>query len=395
MSTIEHTASSEVGKVPILRRISELMHEKGDGFSIRAFSSRIGISRELLRRILAGDRHITPSTLEKIAQGLGISVERLKQTDTEKQSHELNTLWKAKHRTRAMLFRALDIATELVAVSKGVSERAYNLSVLGRVQFELQHYDEAHESFLSAFEHSEKVHELHGDSTLLHLVTSYLMVSYTIRKEYTSILQTLTVVEDIFAADPEKMGYAHYTRMKWYEHRGDLDRARRHSYVALECFEKTEDTEQIGKALINVAHFEYLAGNYQKSELALSDAISNLKNREYFYLIAVKEYAKTLIQLKEHAKASQLLDNHLGKYQGYPDLMAKLQILNTIAKDDPSFAIKVSSDQSVSLNVRYLACKQLMNYFSLKDDSASVMRYYKLGQILTDKKTKFFEEEGF
>lgn len=138
MSTVEHTVSSTTGRVPLPRRISELMAEKGDACSIRAFSARIGISRELLRLVLAGERSVTTSTLVKVAEGLGVTVERLTQEDTEKWELEIERICEAKNRTKPMLQRAFELSKQVVSIAKGATERAYALLMLGRVQFDLR-----------------------------------------------------------------------------------------------------------------------------------------------------------------------------------------------------------------------------------------------------------------
>jgi tetratricopeptide (TPR) repeat protein len=291
--------------------------------------------------------------------------------------------------------RALEIANELVQVSVGLTERCYSLANLGRAQFHLQQYEEAHESWLAAMDLAEKINHEFSDNTLLYHVTSFLLISYTIRKEYTNIVYTLNVVENAFGNDPEKMGYVHYARMKWYEHRGNLEQAKKHSYIALEYFEQTNNKSQIGKAQINVAHFEYLLRNYHKSKEMLSLAMINLKPFDYFYLLAVKDYVKVLLQLEDYLAASQVIEQNLDLAKKYPDFRGIFMVMYSIAKKDPTFAESVCEDLSMSVWVRNIACKSLMDYYSSKRDSESVMRYYEKGRILSNKKNKLFDEEGF
>ncbi|PWK08472.1 helix-turn-helix domain-containing protein [Tumebacillus permanentifrigoris] len=394
MSTIEHTASGTIGKIQIGRRISELMQERGDAFSIRAFSERIGMNRETFRTILKGERPITLPELEKVTKGLRISEERLRQMDSYKQQNELETLLNANERTKTMMLRAQKIANELVEVALGLTERCVYLLYLGQAQFYLQQYDEAHKSWLSAMEYAERVNNEYDDSTLLYHLTSFLLISFTIRKEYTSIQQTLDVVEGAFAADPMKMGYANYARMKWHEHRGNIDKAKEYSYTALGDFQQTNDNSQIGKAHINVAHFEYLTGNYQKSKDMLLLAMKYLKPYDYFYLLAVKDYVKVLLQLNENELASQVILANSDLANEYPDFKGMFQVMFSVAQDDPSFAISVSEDLNMSQWIRNIACKSLMDYYTSKGDAVSLMRYYEQVRTLSTKKNEFFEE-GF
>lgn len=385
MSTLENNVSTNLTRIPLGRRIGEILEEKGEEYSIRKFAERIGINRETLRIIIAGNRTILPSELEKISKGLEIGVERLKQLDSYKMEQELAALFRARKRTKVMLTRAYDLATNLASIALGATELCESLTNVGRVQFEMREYDKAHQSYLRAFEYAEKIHKAYGDNHHLHLVTSLLMLSFTTRKDYSKIEETLDVVEKAFAYDPVKMGFVHYTRMKWYEHMEKLSDARRHSYTALEYFEQTYDKDQIGKAYINVAHYEYQLGNFQKSAELLSQAITVLDGYDYPLLIAVKEYVKSLLRLGDACAADEIIQKYSPLASDYPDLQGKIQVMYSMATQDPSYSESVCQDLKVSPSIWYLACKQLMNFYSLKDDAESVMLYYKKARILLGK----------
>lgn len=395
MSTIEHTDTSVLGALPLWRRISELMVEKGEAFSIRAFAPRIGFSREILRRMLAGERHITPSDMERIAKGLGVSIERLKHVDTFSKQKELSSLLNANIRTKSMMLHAHSIAVELVDVARGATERGYCLNNLGRVQFMQQKYDEAHETWMSALEYAKQIQEQYEDKQLLHLVTVNLMLSYSIRKEYSNIEEFLSLVEKVFFDDPEKLGVAYYTRMKWQEERGNIKLAKNYAYLSLEQFVQTNVIEQICKAKVNVAHYEYLLGNYDISKELLSEVIDQASSFEFVLIHTVKEYVKSLLQLQEYETAIRIIEEYSLKAKDYPEYWAKLQIMYTVATDSPSYAETVINNSDISLQVRYLACKCLMEYFYLKRDFDLAMRYYEKGRMFSNTKSEFLNEGGF
>lgn len=395
MSTIEHTASGTIGKIPLGRRISELMQERGDAFSIRAFSQRIGMNRETFRTILTGERSIMLTELAKITSGLHVSEERLRQMDTFKKEEELESLLKGSGRTRELMLHALKIAMELVDVAQGMTERGISLANIGRVYFHLQQYDEAHDAWLASMEFAEKINSDYEDSSLLYHVTSFLLISFTLRREYTNIQHTLNVVESAFSTDPEKMGYANYARMKWHEHRGNLLKAKEYAYRALDYFQQTGDQEQIGKAMINVGHFEYHTGNYAESASILSSALEVLQMYEYSRLFAIKDYVKTLLKMKDKSTAIQLIKGNSNLFDVYPDLYGKLQILYTFADENPAHADVVIRDTRVSDSIRYSACKCLMEHYTAKRDSDSVMRYYEESIMFSQNRNSFIDEEGF
>ena len=221
------------------------------------------------------------------------------------------------------------------------------------------------------------------------------MLTYTIRKDYSNIEGLLSVVEDALVDDPEKLGMAHYTRMKVHEERGNLELAKQHAYLSLELFEKTRNDKQIGRALINIAHYEYLSKNYKKSASLLSKAIETVKQSDHALIHAVKEYAKSLIQLREYETVIRLVDQYAHLSKDFPEYWAKLQIVYTTATGDPIYAEMVKNDATLSINVRYLACKCLMELYYLKGDAESALRYYEHSRIFSNTKCEYLIEGVF
>ncbi|ARU61820.1 hypothetical protein CBW65_12855 [Tumebacillus avium] len=395
MSTVEYISTSTLARITLARRISELMSEKGDAYSIRAFAEKIGMNRETFRQMLLGTRRIAPSELDSIAQGLNISLERLKQEDTYQKEQELNTILTGKRRTKVMLIRAQAIAKELVEVSRGITERGYSLNNLGRVHYVQEQYEEAHKVWLAAYEYAKRLEEDFADTQLLHIVTANLMLTSTIRREYSNIEEMLNLVEKVFSDDFNKLGMAYYTRMKMYEDRGELKMAKEIAYRSLELFEKTNDEKQIGHALINVAHYEYVLGNYNSSAEVLLSAINTVQPFEGILIIAVKEYVKSLMQLRDYQAVKKVIDEYESLAQEYPEYWGRLQIMKTVVCDNSSFAEAVFKDTSLSVNLRYFACKALMEYYYLKGDWESAIRYYEKSRMIAGTKSEFLNEEEF
>ncbi|KEO84919.1 helix-turn-helix domain-containing protein [Tumebacillus flagellatus] len=394
MSTIEYATDSSQGNLNLPSRILDLMYTKGEAFTIRGFAQRLGISREYLRLMLSGQREIPPQMLEKIASGLGVSVARLKQLDTKKQTEELNKFFNSKKRTKPMFRRALSIASELVQVALGAKELGYALNNLGRVQYLQALYEEAHESWLRALGCANKLKDQFEDDHLFLLVSSNLMLTYTIRKEYSNMESLLEVVETGYADNPDKLGKAQYTRMKWQEDRGNYELARQHAYRALEFFEQTRDSKQIGISLMNVAHFEYITKNYQLSANYLSKAIQSTSLSDRALIHAVKEYTKALLMLKDYQTIIRIVDEYSYLGKDYPEYWAKLQIAYTTASGDPSYAEAVKNNNDLDINTRYLSCKCLMEFYYLKGDAEKAMRYYEESRIFSSTRCEYLKEEA-
>ncbi|KEO84719.1 helix-turn-helix domain-containing protein [Tumebacillus flagellatus] len=395
MSTIEVSTTSEIGRTALPRRILELMQERGDAFTIRGFSQRLGISREYLRIMLAGDRPISPAMTERIAQGLGITVERLKQTDTQHLVQELTTVLGASKRTKPMLLRARDMAEKLVKTALGATERALHLNNLGRVQFFQQEYDEAHGTWLQGLEYAKLLYEQYEEKDLLHLITANLMLTYTIRKEFSHVEEILRLVEQAMPENSIALGLASSTRMNMCLELKKYRQAKEHAISSLEHYRRTNDDSRIAKAMINIAHCDYLLGDYENSAISLSSAIEHAKNYDYTLVFAVKEYVKVLIKQKNYEKAAQSIEKYESIAKDYPDIHGRLLILYTRIKNDPSFSIRISDDSTRSLQVRYFACKCLFDFYSKKGDAETALMYYERARIYSNAKSEFFEEEGF
>ncbi|KEO85122.1 helix-turn-helix domain-containing protein [Tumebacillus flagellatus] len=395
MSTVEHLIETDLNRIPLVRRILEIMSEKGDAFTIRAFAARLGISREYLRLMTNGERPIAPAMLTKIAEGLGMTVVRLKQLDTVKQEQELQAFLKGKARTKVMIERAESIAFELVRLAQGATERAYSLKNLGRVQFLKQKYDDAHQTWLQALELAKSVYEKFEDTTLLHPITENLMISYCIRKEFSGAEEMLQHVERVAATNFKALGMIAYTRMRIQEMRGEIKLAREYAYRSLEYFQRTENSKQIGTAYINVAHFEFETGDYRASANALEQAMKYAEGFEDILVHVVKDYVKTLLKLREFESARSVIQTHENMAKDYPLYWGKLQIMKTVAFDDPSFADRLVQDGSANVQIRYFASKCLLEFYALKGNAEMALSYYEKVRIFSNTKSEFLEEVGF
>jgi hypothetical protein len=126
----------------------------------------------------------------------------------------------------------------------------------------------------------------------------------------------------------------------------------------------------------------------------LSSAMENLQSYDYFYLLAVKDYVKVLLQLSENDTAIQVITANIERAKEYPDYEGIFQIMYSVALDDPTYAESVVDNLSMSVWVRRIACNFLTDYYSSKGDSESLLRYYEKGRRLSSKKNQYFEE-GF
>lgn len=394
-STVEYTATMSIGKIPIGRRILELMSEKGNAFSIRAFADRLGENRETFRQTLLGNRPISLSLVENIAERLGVSEERLRQLDSFKKEEELVTLLKATTRTKVMLMRAYSIALELTEISVGSTERGFAFNNLGRVQYLSHEYEDAHESWQKALLFAKDIQRSFDDSRLLKIVSENLMLTSARLKDYGGAKEMLQLVEQTAADDPNTLGMIAYSRMVMYGDRGNLESSQKYAYTSLEHFRRTNNNKQIGHALINVAITEYMLGNYQVSAKTLESALDVVQKFEDILVVAVKDYVRALIKIGEYATAIQIVEKYDTVTRQYPEYWGRIQIMYTVLKDDPTYADRVVKDFHASVRVRTLACNCLFEFYAKRGDSDMALRYYELERKYSRDNSEFMDREGF
>lgn len=374
MSMIEHTATSTLGKIFIGRRILELMQEKGNAYSIRAFADRLGINRETFRTTLTGDRPISLSLVEKIAEGLHVTEERLRQLDTFKKEGELVALLTANNRTKVMLMRASSIAQELVEVALGDTERGFAYNNLGRTQFLQQEYEDAHESWKKALVYARKIQKSFADTQLLGIVSANFMMTCARIKDYGGADEMLQLVEQSFSDDYETLGMVAYSRMVMYGERGKLEQARKYAYQSLEHFTKTNNKKQIGYGYLNVANAEYKLGNYDGSVQVLDSAFGVVQDFDQMIAFVVKDYVRSLIKLREYERATKIAEKYETITKQFPECWNKIQIMYSVLKGDPKYADNIVNDLQASVKVRTLACKCLFEYYAKRGDSELALR---------------------
>lgn len=318
--------------IPIGRRIGEILEERGKAFSLRAFSARIGISKDTLKRMIDGERPISRAELTKIADGLKLSVERLKQEDTNSQSVELESLLKSlQNRKRAIL-----LAQELVDVAVGISERCHAYDKLGFALFNAGDLDGAHQAWREALTYAEQLERKYQQSDVYHRVLHNQIVTLTERKEFEELSELIDRGMMMFQNNPEYMGALYYSKAILHSHRGEIELYGECSRRSLDYLRQTNIPLKIGRAEVNLSYHEFKEGNYEAAKMLLESAVVHLEVDGPAVQIAMKEYVKVLLKLGEHEQAAKIAEElYLGlRVDGQDSLRGKLAILLTIAKKD-------------------------------------------------------------
>ncbi|MCX7569670.1 helix-turn-helix transcriptional regulator [Tumebacillus sp. DT12] len=388
MGVIEKSNTYTYGDLSIGQRISEIMEERGSSYSLRAFGGRIGISKDMLGRMISGERHMTPSELEKIAAGFKISVERLKQEDTKDDLAELRQLL----RSRVNPKRAFGLAQGIAAVALGSTERCVAYNLLGQAYFLIGDTNEAHQAWLQALTYAEKIEHRYGDAGPLYAVLNNLTVTLTERKEFSKLSEILNRIEPVFEADMERMGSIMYSRATIARYFLENELEGQFIYRSLECLMQTNFKDKIGRAQVNAADFEFRGKNYVRARDLLEQAMVNLADEAGFFKVAVKEYVKVLLKLGDIKNAIKLIESNSDDLDGYPDLKSRFQFLLVYAKQDIAEAENLISDPSTDRLIHRLTCEFLMSHYQSLGDAHSFMKYYKLAKSIHSPSSDLLDE---
>lgn len=375
--------------LPIGRRINEILEEKGGAFSQRSFAPRVGLSKDTLRRIIDGERHCKPSEVQRIAEGLSISVARLKQDDTAGLHIELLGLLDNKQNLK----RALLLAEVIQSHAIGYTERCDAALLKARTEYAMGHYDRAHEYLLESYHHAETIYEKYNETDRLYTSLSKLLITFTVRKEYSRMSVILARVESVFSSDPEKMANICFSKAMIAEQFGNVEEVRVNLYKSLELHQVTGKQNDIGRAEQNVGYFEFKQKNYEVAKRFLRDSIPKLQGDTYNQLIAIKEYVKTLLKLDETDAAVRWLENALQDVEQFPELKGKFYLLFAIAKQDVPYADSIFHIPNVGKSVLRLTCKYLTKHYMKLGDSESVLKYSMIAERYALNHSDIIDEE--
>jgi tetratricopeptide (TPR) repeat protein len=360
--------------------LEEKKEEKGNAFSIRAFSQRIGMTKNVLGDSIKGIRPIRPSEVEKVAQGFGITVPRLKREDTKQLEDEMLKLVKG----RTNLKRALEIGNYLMPLAIGCTERCLILNTVGVIYYLTKQYENALNIWNEALTQAQKIKELYNDSSQVYKVTRNLIRTYTELKDLVGLTKLLDSLEPQFAdMDELSAGTLIHSKAMTAYNLGNLKSCHAHMYKLLNIYENLQPLYR-GFAYQNVAYIEYVLGNYPTAKDYFEKAITeksgeSLRGFVESRLLSVKDYCKCLLKLNEKDAAVRLLEASLQELQTceLPEMTAQFLLLRAVAKNDPKSADSVLA-LDVANQLKALACDFLMKHYSNLDDSDSLMKYYRI-----------------
>jgi hypothetical protein len=353
--------------IPLGRRIAEIMKEKGSAYSLQAMGKRLCLSRETLRLMLKGDRNIYDYERKNIAADLKLSVERITQEDTLALRDELEKQRSKEHKDWE---RMLNLSRQLGEKALGVTERTCALLLIGQSHAMLVQHKQAHDCFDEAYRLSQEIQDKYGESDLLHHAASFLITSYTIQKKFTQGNQLLAQVEAVLEQRPEKAAGLAYHRAKILESFGELEAARQMTCHLLELCRRWNSRPNIGRAFINIAHFDTMLGNYATAVELLAESLDYLEGDRMIWLIAVKELTRNLLELGDNAQAEEFARQAFAELERteFPRVEAELSVLWSRLTNDPTAAVGIVEAEKYDLKERHAAGKYLIQHYKAQGD---------------------------
>ncbi|HEU4963001.1 MAG TPA: helix-turn-helix transcriptional regulator [Bacilli bacterium] len=391
MGTLNAPSHTAVHHIPLGRRIREIMEEKGDAYTVTALAIRMKLSRHTVSRMLKDKRLLFNYELENISNALGVSVDRILQTDVQELVEELDSLIYHLYD----LQRAKKLAEKFQSLAIGATEKCEANIRMGKLYHELQQYEIAHEFRAEAHRLAKVVKKSFNDSGQFDRTIRHMVTSCTVRKDYTNAYQLIDEAKGLIRDDPKRLGGIYYSLAMIAYENGRLHEARDQLYRSLDSFRKSEDVHEIGSALHNVAYIEYKMGEFEKSKALFEESIATAEDFPLDRIFAIKDYAKVLDKLGHTETAIQLLENQMeliNKMQ-MPDLYAKMILLHSTFTGGIEGAVEIVESEAVADQHRLIACKLLMRHYRLLNDSESLMSYYIKAEELTAGNTNRYGEE--
>lgn len=391
LSTAVQPLTTVVDKIPIHRRLTEIMKDKGKHYSLRAVAARVGINREEFRRMLVGRKDLRKVDLYKIVDDLGLPLERVMQTDIQYDSAQIE--WCLKNLKN--LGRAKELAESVLEVSLGVTEKCVALNNLGRVLYEMRQHAHAHELWCKAHQLATESN-IEDNSELYNKILGNLLLSYTMLKDYHNAVKIMEQVQVVSGQRADYMADCAYTLAMISYDQGDYEGCKEQLEKSLELYRTTGEKDNIAISIRNVANINYVLGNLIQSKHLYEQAIGMMENLVPIRLRAVKDYAKVLLKLGYNAEAEIVVMNALEEIKAHMDfdLQAKLLLLLALIRDDADIVIPVLKVE-ISRNMRNIVHEFLIQNYAEKGDLESSLKYYILMGKENWSASPIYDKEGF
>jgi tetratricopeptide (TPR) repeat protein/DNA-binding Xre family transcriptional regulator len=351
-------------------RIKEIMEDKK--ITVRGLAKEIDIGRMTLERILDG-RYATADELEKIAKGLGCTVDRIKMKDTRLLTNELDELLRSKRNP----WRAHHLAEFLLNIAVGRTEQTDAYLKLGHTLYNLRRYEEAFEAWRTALRLVQNT----DDRIRINRACNNLLTAYIKQGRYAAMESLLNEVEDLFRDDVEMMGRYHHFWAILASNLGQHALVQKHYLKSYQFYKQTRKDHLIGHLYHDQAHYEYMEGNYAEAKRLLERAKELIpRDSEYMHVSINQAIARTLIMMGEKEEALEIIEKQLALIRSsefeMSELEGKFWLMKAYIKDDVTSAEKIMELKVISRELKLNAVDFLTESYMRRGDLHSAQKYY-------------------
>lgn len=361
-------------------RIWDIMNLKN--YSLRKLFPLAGMnSATELSRYLDGTNAITPSVLNKISEGLGISVSRLEQTDYFEVYGEIGRLLRSGENPE----RAEQLCRTILKVAVGAKEKTRALRDLGWSLYNQEKFDEAYEEWKKANKLAQKKPprklEKYTDDEILFKTIIDISNYHIAKKDYEAGLAILDSHQTIFVGNFERLGNLHQNRALCLSGQGNNETAKANYLISFECYKQLDDNVNLARVEGNIADIEFHEGNLQRAKELLESARLHAETDTLVSRCIIdKDLARVMICLGEIEEANRIIDKQLKNRNilKREELIGKLLLMKMDLTKSPSFGEELFRLDGISRELICCASDILIEIYMSIGDNESAKKYYNI-----------------
>jgi tetratricopeptide (TPR) repeat protein len=358
------------------KRLKEVMDHFG--MTAKSLGEQSGVGRMTISRIVQG-RYATAEEVKKIAETLGITVERLKQKDVEFPQIVHN-------RITPEIEDALDKAQDALAISLGKTEIAEVHVRIGVIYFRMHKFEkslEAHRNALALVKESENL-------DLILNAYNGLMWAYTMMRDFDALNNVYEEVKEVFRASRSMLQLAlflHSEAAHLIEYEKRHEEALETFRKALEIYLELDNHANARRVLMNMGDVCFRMYRFEMAREFMEQAFQQYPNAEpdkYIELYHYKDYIKVLFSVGDVERAREVLEQHVEKATNsqIPEIRNFYLVLSEMIYGDGAAAKKMLDLDGVKVEFKLLAGMMLSSALSKQGEHDEAR--FVLSKLLAD-----------
>lgn len=358
------------------KRLKEVMDHFD--FTAKSLGEQSGVGRMTISRIIQG-RYATAEEVQKIADTMGITVDRLKQKDMDLTNTEQF------ERNPESMYQ-LNEAQKALSIALGKTEVAFAYRWLGYVHLQLYQFSQALEAYYHAL---ELLKDTDNHEWLLSVYDG-LMMTYSLTKDYASVNRVYLEVKEVFLSSSNEIQLARFLHLKaanLAEHDKRYDEALGTFQKALEIYQDLGNVVDSRRTLMNMGEVCFRLYRFEEAFRLMKQALHDYPNAEplqYIALTHYKDYIKVCLCLGDVAAAKEMLEQRLDMALNceYSDIQCHYLLLQEMIYHDGSGAKKVlerkDAEEHLAIFAGMLLC--FSHYIKGEHDDSR----YEFSRLLAD-----------